>query len=332
MILPTIQIPISLDVFGFHLKNFIQDYQLYMSDEIIPGKTEKKKDVWASYEILFRDECNTVNNSPGAIFGQIESIVLNSTLIEMRAAVIRMEEVPVASDFFSKFYKMVVEKWDVIHDNIFLSNEFNDYFYLEEVNPKVDTGWNGQGNAVVYAYEKLVRQSGIDSKYLPYFPFENLVQSGNLILYEPIEGPDHQQHDDLEFLERYFEFKDELNHALSPITEFNDTALANQTKSGKKGPSDRIKKLANQFREIKLKNPSLSRVDVAKKLTKVYRDEIEDELREKQSKMRYDEIDEKVTEEFRKKTGKSMKEFTADNVRYCYEVMDYDWKPAKKGK
>jgi len=328
MRLHTIQIPISLDVFDFHLKNFIQDFQLYMSDEKIAVKTESKKNAWARYEILFSEECNTVNNCPKAIFGQIESIVINDTLIEMRAAVIRMEEVPIASDFFSKFYKMVIEKWNVIHDNIFLSNEFNEILSpeeVEEIKREVDTGWNGEGDALVYAYEKLVRHSGIDSKYLPYFPYEIVLHSGDLILYAPITDPLHQQHDDPDyFWEKYLKFKEELNLELIPIEE---------SKRGKQGPSARIEKRAKRAREIKRKNPSLSRAQVAKKLTKVYKDEIEEELREKHYGMSDDDIGKKILVEFYKEAGENKKEFTADDIRHCYNIMDWDdWIRAKKGK
>jgi hypothetical protein len=332
MILPTIQIPISLDIFGFHLMSFTKDYQLYISDERIAVKTEKKKDVCDRYEILFCEEYNIVNNYPGAIFGQIESLVTNDTLIEIRAAIIRMEEVPIAADFFSKFYQMVINKWDVIHGNISLSNEFIDNLYMEEVNPEVDTGWNGEGDAVVYAYRKLIEQSGIDSKYLPHIPYEiNLDWPRKMIMYEPIEDPLHHLPDDPDFGEKYFDFKDELNNMLFPFTESNNTALANQTKRGKQGPPYRIKKLAECVRRLKEKNQNLSRDKAAKDATKILYDEIWNELWDKDPSNEDNEINEIAEGKFYKEY--KTKNFTQDNVRYAYKAMGWDdWKPAKKGK
>jgi len=332
MILPTIQIPISLDIFDFHLIGFTKDYQQYIFDEKIAVITEKKKNVWARYEILFREECNTVNNSPGVIFGQIESIVINDNSIEMRAAVFRMEEVPIASDFFSKFYEMVQNKWDVEPCNFHKVDESNEYLYLKEVNPEVDTGWNGERDAVVYAYRKLVQHSGIDSKYLPYFPCEMVVNPGDLDLENSIKDPDHQHQDDLDFYNvKYFDFKDELNRGLFQITESYNTAFPNQTKRGKKGPADRIKKLAECVRRLQETNKNLTWCKAAIDATHILYYDIWSEIWDKDPSLQKNNkingiADKKFLEVYK------TKKFLPDNVRYAYKVMGYDWKPAKKGK
>ena len=127
MILPTIQLPLSVKIFDINLKYFVHEYELEKLvkiniNEITIGGYGKR------YEISFDKKHMSETECAGVVFGELETIPLEDKRTEVRTAVIEIERIPYGKDFFFNFYNMVQNKWNCKFlfdkiDKIILSNE-----------------------------------------------------------------------------------------------------------------------------------------------------------------------------------------------------------------
>jgi hypothetical protein len=114
MRIPSIYLPIDLELFDDHFRRFFEDFTYPRPDYL--KYTLNKKNIGTGrirYEIEFENLKPSILPKPKRVIGQFEVFVAGAHRIEIRAAVLEINKSGRGEAFLSEFYNMVYEKWGV---------------------------------------------------------------------------------------------------------------------------------------------------------------------------------------------------------------------------
>jgi hypothetical protein len=93
----------------------------------------------------------------------------------------------------------------------------------------------------------------------------------------------------------------------------------------KKDPSDWRKRRIMLFKEIKDKDPSLTKKNLADRATEVAKERIREEIEQKHPTMRQNQVENEVIKQFKERYSHGKNTFDKEDVSNDYRLMKLDW-------
>ena len=292
MILPAFAIPTSVDIFEANLRNFVNDFK-YENDCKIDIKHIKQGKFTHRYKLYSMEITDTDLNDNKSNFGEIEAIHIEDNSVKIRLAIYEIKAGGLGITFFGSFCRMCYDTW-----RRRMSWSDSD---LEEAE-------------ITYGYVCDIEKAIID--YYDYYGFdEDYHKMGKI--YDPIDDPEIEK--------KRKRLLTILQRRLSPIEEIDDDKSLSSLPKGKEGMSDWRKRRAKLFKRVKDNDPRLTYRDVAKEATIMAYDEIESQWTEDNPGLKAEEKYAEVNAIFWRDYGHGKDEFSRDDVRNDFNVMEWDW-------
>lgn len=198
MLLPELNIPVSIEIFESHVERFIRGY--VTSDQFSFGY-EKKDFINGGYRLSIFFYQKEPDNSSSNKIGEIDLLIVNPQKVNINASVLNIEKIKEGIDFFNDFYFMVFDKW--------------------EVTPFSDDFWNGKG-----VVERTIFNIASSNDIIKMF-----LLNGNLDVFPSYENykimkfafsmisDDTYSLSHPEYKEKIFQYQLEINKALPEISQ-----------------------------------------------------------------------------------------------------------------
>jgi hypothetical protein len=114
MRIPSIYLPIDIELFDDHFKRFFEDFTHIRPDNLKHTLNQIKIGTGRiRYEVEFENLKPSKLPEPKRVICQIEAYVVSNHRIEIRAAALEINKSSWGETFLSAFYNMVYEKWGV---------------------------------------------------------------------------------------------------------------------------------------------------------------------------------------------------------------------------
>jgi hypothetical protein len=245
MRIPSIYLPIDLELFDDHFQLFFEDFTHIRPDYLkhtlnqIKIGTDKIR-----YEIEFANLKSSTPQEPKRVICQVEAIVVSDHRIEVRAAVLDINKSGWGETFLSEFYNLVYEKWGV-----------------RLVIPGLE---GGEDIPLIAARAKLDDDYGISEisrNYPQLFTTKNA--DGAVAIQEKISPPPVPE----EISQKLDRWYNALEEGLPPIEVNGDVAPT--TPYQKNGPTLKTQERAKILKEIKDRHLTWSYGKVAMEASKV---------------------------------------------------------------
>lgn len=293
MILPTIRTNTTDKIFSVHFKYFLNDFR-NENDCEIKINSIKIGDLRHRHELFFVDPEFAITEDNEEIIGEIETITVAETTIEIRVANLILKPEKLWVDFFSSFYQLCYKKW-----------------HYTSTEPDIDDSFHYSLISIERFITDKINTYGFNKEY--YYSGEFLVSV-----------------DDSETEQRRKMLLSDLSRRLPSIEVDAELSVNDFGVRRKRGMSEWRIRRANLFKRIKDANPILSANEVADKATRITYDEICNQLMESNSELNTKIEDEKSVEIFENEYNHGKQEYFEDDVRNDYNTMGWKWRDSRK--
>jgi len=295
MILPTIIVNTTLDIFDVNFKVYVREFEYENDceidyDQIIVDKFINR------YVLSFNKTNDYYGGKPINIFGELETYpILENERFGIRVATYVIKPIDLWNDFLISLYQRCHKIWLITTEPVYSEFVF-DFSHLDNLE---------------WYIIKVYRDHGFNKEYY---------RSG-LIL---------QESDDLELEKRRKRLLKVLKRRLPPIEESEDLNSTRSQPESKKGMSEWRERRAYLFKEVKDKNPRLTYDQVAAEATDMVHNEIEEQIRKTNPGMDNEKLEYMVLEKFKNEYNNGRKEFSGDDVDNDFDVKEWTWIDSRK--
>ena len=226
MRIPSIYLPIDIELFDVHFKQFFEDFVHIRPDYL--KHTLNQINIGTGrirYEVEFENLNPSKLQEPNRLICQIEEWVVSDHKIEVRAAALEINRSSWGEAFLTEFYNMVYEKWGV--RLVIPGLEGLEDMPLLAARAKLDDDYG---------------KSEISRKYPQLFTSKN--DEGNSALKEHITTPPVPE----EISRKIDRWYKALEEGLPPIEEKNEIP---HTADRPRGPTSKTNERAKVIKEIK---------------------------------------------------------------------------------
>ena len=238
MRIPSIYLPIDIELFDDHFKRFFEDFAQIRPDYLKHTLNQLKIGTdRIRYEIEFERRITSKPSEPKRVVSQIDVFVVGGNRIEIRAAALEINQSGWGEAFLTEFYNMIYEKWGV--RLVIPGLEELEDLPLIAARAKVDDD---------YGVREIFRN------YPPLITSDN--DDGNAVVKEnitPITIPE-------EISRRIDDWYNALEGGLPPIVAINDVP---HITDNSRGPTLKTQERAEIIKKIKDSHPSWSQHRVA---------------------------------------------------------------------